>query len=48
MKKNKKSKLVYDGFYFDGRTRFDLYKNEKGKIFKKKNGQLMKKNFIVM
>jgi len=36
VRKNKKNKLTYDGYYFDGKNRFDLYKNYLGQIIKKK------------
>jgi len=34
--KKKKGKLVYDGFYFDGKNSYDLYKDENGNIIRKK------------
>lgn len=34
--KKKKSKLTYDGFYFDGKDSYDLYKDDNGNIIKKK------------
>jgi len=36
VKKSKKNKLIYDGYYFDGKNRFDLFKNENGKIIKRR------------
>jgi len=31
----KKSKLIFEGFYFNGKKYFHLYKNENGNIVKK-------------
>jgi len=35
LKLKKKNKLTFDGFYFDGKKYFHLYKNENGNIVKK-------------
>jgi len=35
-KRKKKSKLTFDGFYFDGKNSYDLYKDENGNIIRKK------------
>jgi len=34
--RKKKSKLTYDGFYFDGKNSYDLYKDKSGNIIRKK------------
>ena len=37
--KKRKNKKNVDGYYFDGKNSFTLYKDEDGKLSKKKRGK---------